>query len=100
MGPMKMPRLSAILSADMEPQAPQEAPTPAAAGAAAGPWSSAGGEQLSGTTARAGAAWSQAAARFDDRCTEVCEAAQGEPGGRHHEAITKALDGTASEVMA
>lgn len=77
MGPMKTPRLSAILSADMEPQAPQDAA--GSAGAAGGMWSPVAGDmRLShGAVNPAGGKQSISAARFDDRCTEVCEAAQG-----------------------
>lgn len=63
LGPMKTPRFSGILSADMEPQAPQDTP---AAGL--------------GSARAAGVKRSYGAATLDreaDRCTEVCEAAQG-----------------------
>jgi hypothetical protein len=79
MGPMKTPRLarlSAILSADMEPQMPQEpAPTDMPAGNTSLPSQA---DLFSPITAHAGTDRTHSAAKFDDRCTEICEAAQGE----------------------
>jgi hypothetical protein len=76
MGPLKTPRLarlSTILSADMEPQMPQEpAPTDAPAG-------NTGLAGLFGPNmAHAGTKRTHSEAKFDDECTEICEAAQGE----------------------
>lgn len=68
MGPMRTPRLSAILSADMEPQAPQD---PASGSTKAG-------SMFSPDMVHAGNKRSLTSARFEDRCTEICEAAQGE----------------------
>lgn len=69
MGPLKTPRFSAILSADMEPQAPRDAPTSGAAG------SNKAGSMFSPDAIVAGNKRT-----FEDRCTEICEIAQGEHG--------------------
>lgn len=69
MGPMKTPRFSAILSADMEPQVPQDAPASGAAG------SSKAGSMFTPDAVVAGSKRT-----FEDRCTEVCETAQGKHG--------------------
>lgn len=83
LGPMKTPRLSAVLSADMEPQMPSE---PHSAGLQAA--SNTAGSMSSPGTAHAGSKRTYSAARLDDRCTEICENAQGKkpcsmpPGAR------------------
>jgi hypothetical protein len=76
MGPMRTPRLSAILSADMEPQAPQDP----ASGSLAASGSTKAGSMFSPDAVHAGNKRSLTNARFEDRCTEICEAAQGEHG--------------------
>lgn len=77
-GPMRTPRFSAVLAADMEPQEPQSAHTAAGAGAAGVGSVKAAGVCSSGT------ALAGSKRRFDDQCTEVCETAQGERGGLQH----------------
>jgi hypothetical protein len=85
MGPMRTPRLSAILSADMERQAPQDP----ASGSLAAAGSTKAGSMFSPDAVHAGNKRSLSSARFEDRCTEICEAAQGKhgkhPQGSAHE---------------